>query len=255
MRQRVPAIQTTHKMARPTLHTNTHAHTCTHAHKYTHTHIRAFTHVRARTHAHARTHPPTPTHTSHTHTHTHTHTSQLSTEILYIRRWRGLAAVSVSNKYLIPPERGCWWLVRTIRIRITADRSIQFTSMHIWHREWSWMLNYYWSLLYSAVLRCWADSLRSHVILHEWLAFFYSAFFNIHWSGVLTVLAWLVPHESAAVSARSVYTIQPCTSSYWRNTECLSEDGYKVCAWLKNGEILILWFVETGIIAMNELMN
>ena len=42
---------------------------------------------------------------------------------------------------------------------------------------------------------------------------FYSAFFNIHWSGVLTALAWLMPHESAAVSARSVYTIQPCTMS------------------------------------------
>ena len=42
---------------------------------------------------------------------------------------------------------------------------------------------------------------------------FYSAFFNIHRSGVLTALAWLVPHESAAVSARSVYTIQPCTMS------------------------------------------
>ena len=70
----------------------------------------------------------------------------------------------------------------------------------------------YWSFLYSAVLRCWADSLRSHVILHEWIAF-YSAFLNIHRSGVLTALAWLLPHESAAVSARSVYTIQPCTMS------------------------------------------
>ena len=73
--------------------------------------------------------------------------------------------------------------------------------------------HYYWSLLYRAVLRCWADSLRSHVILHEWIAFFYSAFLNIHRSGVLTALAWLVPHESAAVLARSVYTIQPCTIS------------------------------------------
>ena len=34
---------------------------------------------------------------------------------------------------------------------------------------------HYWSLLYSAILRSWADSLRSHVILHEWIAF-YSAF-------------------------------------------------------------------------------
>ena len=78
----------------------------------------------------------------------------------------------------------------------------------------TWQYIYYWSLLYSAVLRCWADSLRSHVILHEWIAsFFYSAFLNIHRSGVLTTLAWLVPHESAAVLARSVYTIQPCTMS------------------------------------------
>ena len=38
---------------------------------------------------------------------------------------------------------------------------------------------YYWSLLYSAILRSRADSLRSHVILHEWIAF-YSTFFNIH---------------------------------------------------------------------------
>ena len=66
--------------------------------------------------------------------------------------------------------------------------------------------------LYSAILRSRADSLRSHVILHEWLAF-YSAFLNIHRSGVLAALAWLVPHETAAVSARSVYTIQPCTMS------------------------------------------
>ena len=55
----------------------------------------------------------------------------------------------------------------------------------------------YWSLLYSAILRSWADSLPSHVILHEWIAF-HSAFLNIHRSGVLTALAWLVPQESAA---------------------------------------------------------
>ena len=69
-----------------------------------------------------------------------------------------------------------------------------------------------WSLLYSAVLRSRADSLRSRVILNEWIAF-YSAFLNIHQSGVLKALAWLVPHETAAISARSVYTIQPCIMS------------------------------------------
>ena len=40
---------------------------------------------------------------------------------------------------------------------------------------------------------------------------FYSAFLNIHQRGVLTVLTWLVPHEAAAYSLCSVYTIQPCT--------------------------------------------
>jgi len=37
---------------------------------------------------------------------------------------------------------------------------------------------YYWSLLYSAILRPQADSLRLHVILHEWIAF-YSPLFLI----------------------------------------------------------------------------
>ena len=34
----------------------------------------------------------------------------------------------------------------------------------------------YWSVLYSAILCSRTDSLRSHVVLHEWIAF-YSAFF------------------------------------------------------------------------------
>ena len=74
---------------------------------------------------------------------------------------------------------------------------------------------YYWSLSYSAILRSRADSLRSHVILHEWIAF-YSAFLNIHWSGVLTALAWLVPQESAARESQSrrvlctLYNHAPC---------------------------------------------
>ena len=76
----------------------------------------------------------------------------------------------------------------------------------------SWWWWWWWLLLYSAVLSSRADSLRSHVILHEWLAF-YSAFWNIHRSGVLTELAWLVPHETAAISAQVLctpYNHAPC---------------------------------------------
>ena len=94
-----------------------------------------------------------------------------------------------------------------------ASRSLLDNASFPWRRLVSVMYYYYyWSLLYSAILRFRADSLRSHVILQEWIAF-YSAFLNIHRSGVLTALAWLVPHETAAISARSVHTIQPCTMS------------------------------------------
>ena len=60
-------------------------------------------------------------------------------------------------------------------------------------------------LLYSAILHSWAESLLSHVIIHERLAL-YSAFWNSHQSGVLTALAWLVPHETAAI-----WVQVPCT--------------------------------------------
>ena len=43
--------------------------------------------------------------------------------------------------------------------------------------------------------------------------FFFFSFLNIHRSGVLTALAWLVPHETAAVSAQVLctpYNHVPC---------------------------------------------
>ena len=43
-----------------------------------------------------------------------------------------------------------------------------------------------------------------------WVTSFIARFLNIHRSGVLTALAWLVPHETAAVSAYMVYNHAPC---------------------------------------------
>ena len=57
----------------------------------------------------------------------------------------------------------------------------------------------------SAIFCSQAESLRLHVILHEWQDFYSPFFFNIHRSGVFTVLAWLVPHETAAVSAQVLF--------------------------------------------------
>ena len=71
------------------------------------------------------------------------------------------------------------------------------------------------------------------MVLHsEWLAF-YSAFFvlfsflNIHRSGVLTALAWLVPHETAAVSARVL-----CTPYNHAPCHFMQSHIRKVYAWL-----------------------
>ena len=97
-------------------------------------------------------------------------------------RWRNTTAMSA-----------CWLL------------SCVFMSYSWSGSSWPWPIHERWLLLI-AILRFRADSLRSHVILHERIAF-YSAFSNIHRSGVLTALTWLVPHETAAVSVRSVYTI------------------------------------------------
>ena len=72
----------------------------------------------------------------------------------------------------------------------------------------------------SGILCSQADTLHLHVIVHEWLAFYinYSAFLYIHrgvltsYSAVWKLLSWC--HTSAAISAHSVYTIQPCTVSH-----------------------------------------
>ena len=39
-----------------------------------------------------------------------------------------------------------------------------------------------------------------------WVTSFIARFLNIHWSGVLTALAWWVLHETAAISAQVLYT-------------------------------------------------
>ena len=69
-----------------------------------------------------------------------------------------------------------------------------------------------WSLLCSAVLRSRAESLRSHVILPEWLAF-YSAFWNAHRS-VVYLQRWHGWYHMELLPSRRVlctpYNHAPC---------------------------------------------
>ena len=93
------------------------------------------------------------------------------------------------------------------------------TFIHVYLRFWFFILCALLSLpirliglidliddrLYSAILRSLEQTHYVYEILHEWPAF-HSAVFNIHRSGVLNALAWLVPHETAAVSVQVLYT-------------------------------------------------
>ena len=101
----------------------------------------------------------------------------------------------------------------------------------------------YWSLLYHTILHSQTDSLRSHVILHEWIAF-YSEFLNIHQS-VLTALAWLVPHETAATSVPSVNTIQHAPCHFMQSHIC------KVHACLAVTCHLHFWQSDRGLLCTN----
>ena len=70
---------------------------------------------------------------------------------------------------------------------------------------------------YIALFSALEHSLRSHVILHEWLAF-YSAFLNIHQSGVLYSAGMAgATWNCCPLGASSVYTIQPCACHFMQS--------------------------------------
>ena len=67
--------------------------------------------------------------------------------------------------------------------------------------------------LYGAILRSLEQTHCARMWFYMSDLFFIAHFWNIHRSGVLTALAWLVPHETAAVSAQVLctsYNHAPC---------------------------------------------
>ena len=68
---------------------------------------------------------------------------------------------------------------------------------------------------YIALFSAFEQTHCARMIDYFYFLFFYSTFWNIHRSGLqrCLIVTWLVPRETAVVSARSVYTIQPCTMS------------------------------------------
>ena len=72
-----------------------------------------------------------------------------------------------------------------------------------------WWLMIAYIVLFSALV----SRLTAFACGSTWVTSFIARFLNTHWSGVLTALAWLVPHETAAVSAQVLctpYNHAPC---------------------------------------------
>ena len=86
-------------------------------------------------------------------------------------------------------------------MQITNDKiQAHFSTL----KQPKWCLND--DRLYSVILRSLEQThcARMWFYMSDWL--FIARFLNIHRSGVLTVLAWLVPHETAAISAQVLFT-------------------------------------------------
>ena len=111
-----------------------------------------------------------------------------------------------------------------MRACVCVDRMNLKCALH-WHIYISaHSVLWWWSLfIYSTILHSRADSLHLCVLLHEWIAV-YSAFFEYPLKWCTFSVAWLMPHESAAVSVHHVYHA-PCNfmqSHISKVNECLA---------------------------------
>ena len=162
---------------------------------------------------------------AHTHAHTQTctcmHTHTTKTQVASCNSLLACLCCCVCvTSFRVPINSlACWFCTSTLDSDISLEnwQNVPVSMCFWWQtplKNWNFKSTTAEIILYytSAILHSQAYSLRLHAILLEWTAF-YSTFLNIHHSGVLTSLTWLVPHETAAILTRSVYTLQPCTMS------------------------------------------
>ena len=99
-------------------------------------------------------------------------------------------------------------------IYLTMAKRYKIALIRIWVRNtlavFDWLID---DCLYSAILRFLEQTHCAHMWFYMSDSLFIARFLNIHRSGVLTVLAWLVPHETAAVLVQVLctpYNHAPC---------------------------------------------
>ena len=100
-----------------------------------------------------------------------------------------------------------WWMKTPWQSMITCTHWLH-TNDHMHTLAGDWLMIAYIALFSALLSRLTALACGS-----TWVTSFRARFLNIHRSGVLTALAWLVPHETAAVSAQVLctpYNHAPC---------------------------------------------
>ena len=111
--------------------------------------------------------------------------------------------------------------------------------------------------LYSAILRSLEQTHCARMWFYMSDLLFIARFLNIHRSGVLTALAWLVPHETAAVSVQVLctpYSHAPChfmQSHMWEVYACLAVTCH-LHFWQNDWDLLHATAVTQG---WNEYQN
>ena len=87
-----------------------------------------------------------------------------------------------------------------------------WASLNVYLDKIDWLID--WLMIaYIALFSALLSRLTALACGSTWVTSFIARFLNIHRSGVLTALAWLVPHETAAISAQVLctpYNHAPC---------------------------------------------
>ena len=138
---------------------------------------------------------------------------------------RGRKCRIILNKLLTLCATSFVFLLTVLHVLYASSEKClqpQKTRFFFWVKMMCWQQHpkclvpcvHYWLMIaYIALFSALLSRLTALACGSAWVTRFIARFLNIHRSGVLTALAWLVPHETAAVSAQVLctpYNHAPC---------------------------------------------
>ena len=150
-------------------------------------------------------------------------------QCLFVQRWPMRRCVC-----LIMPILHLWQCLFVQRWPMRRCVCLIMPILHLWQclfvqSGWNWaksgISHHYGSclaVLHSAILRSRADSLRSHVILHEWIAFITRFWISTEvvslqrWHGWCTCHMKLLPSRRVRVHHTTMHHVTSCKATYVR---------------------------------------